>query len=267
MEKIRTLIVDDEPDTRKGIKTLLEADSDIQVIGECSNGLEAIGSIEALTPDLVFLDIQMPGKDGFEVLEAIDLNKAPTLVFVTAWDKYALKAFEVSAIDYLLKPFSDERFHQALERAKKHRRQHQAEEFSRRLMTLVDHYRQAEDHAVEQSFPAAKQLNRFLIRSKDEITFVPVEDVDWLEAVGYYTRIHSGKRSHLLRGNLGAIEAQLDPTRFARIHRSTIVNLARIKKLQKWFHGGCLAVLVDGTELKVSRHNRQRLESLLAHLD
>jgi two-component system, LytTR family, response regulator len=262
MKKIRALIVDDEPQARKGIRTRLAKDPDIKVAGECSSGRQAIEDIERLDPDLVFLDVQMPDRNGFEVLAAIDLERAPTLIFITAYDHFAVRAFEVNAQDYLLKPFSDERFYQAVARAKDHHRQQQTHELGDQLRALVTHYRgDGKDEA-----PKPKLLTRFLIKAGGEVHFVPVEEVDWLEAVGYYTKIHAGRHSHLLRGNLGSLGAQLDPAKFARIHRSIIVNLSRVKCLKNWFHGDCLVVLNNGEELRVSRTQRQRLQTMLAQL-
>jgi len=267
MERIRALIVDDELNARRGIRTLLARDPEMEVVGECGDGRAAVESIGRLAPDLVLLDVQMPHKNGFEVLEAIDLERPPILIFITAWDRYALKAFEVSALDYLLKPFSDERFYQALGRAKAQHKERRTAEFSRRLLSLVEHQQRAGlvksgDAAPEVAGP----LRRFFIKSGGEINFVPAEEVDWLEAVGYYTKIHAGRRSHLLRGNLGSIEARLDPKEFARIHRSTVINLKRVLRLKDWFNGECLIVLLDGTELKVSRRYRRRLEAPLESL-
>ncbi|HEY0377847.1 MAG TPA: LytTR family DNA-binding domain-containing protein [Pyrinomonadaceae bacterium] len=267
MERIRALIVDDEANARKGIRTLLLRDPELEVVGECADGRAAIESIERLAPDLVLLDVQMPHKSGFDVLEAIDMKRPPILIFITAWDSYALKAFEVSALDYLLKPFSDERFYQALGRAKGHHRARRAEEFSQQLLALLDHHRhEGKAQAEPPAAPDAAPLRRFFIKSDGQINFVPVEEVDWLEAVGYYTRIHAGRKSYLLRGNLGSIEARLDPKEFARIHRSTVVNLNRVRRLKDLFRGGCLVVLPDGRELKVSRRYRPHLEALLESL-
>jgi two-component system, LytTR family, response regulator len=275
MGRIRTLIVDDELNARKGIRTLLARDAELEVVGECGDGRVAVESIERLAPDLVLLDVQMPHKNGFEVLEAIDLERPPILIFITAWDNYALRAFEVSALDYLLKPFTDERFYQALERAKSQHRERRAQEFSQQLLALLEHHRregQVKDDAPTllkddaTSTQDAGPLKRFFIKSDGEINFVAVDEVDWLEAVGYYTRIHAGRKSYLLRGNLGSIEARLDPKDFARVHRSTVVNLNRVRRLRDLFHGGCLVVLLDGTELKVSRRYRRRLETLLESL-
>ncbi len=267
MEKIRALIVDDEVNARKGVRTLLSRDPSVEVVGECGDGRQAVESIERLAPDLVLLDVQMPHGNGFEVVEAINLERPPILIFITAFDSYALKAFEVSALDYLLKPFSDERFYQALERAKSQHRERRTAEFSRRLLALVEHHRGAGEveelaHEPEKGEP----LRRFLIKAGGEINFVPAEEVDWLQAVGYYTRIHAGRNSYLLRGNLGSLAARLDPKEFARIHRSAVVNLNRVRRLKDWFNGDCFAVLLDGTELKVSRRYRRRLETLLERL-
>ncbi|HKQ53374.1 MAG TPA: LytTR family DNA-binding domain-containing protein [Pyrinomonadaceae bacterium] len=261
MEKIRALIVDDEMNARKGVRTLLSKDPELEVVGECGDGRAAIESIERLRPDLVLLDVQMPHGNGFEVVEALNLEHPPILIFITAYDSYALKAFEVSALDYLLKPFTDERFYQALERAKGQHRERRTAEFSRRLLALVEHH-QGEGRPEEEGEP----LRRFRIKAGGEINFVPAEEVDWLEAVGYYTKIHAGRNSYLLRGNLGSLEAQLDPKEFARIHRSAVVNLNRVRRLKDWFNGECLVVLRDGTELKVSRRHRRRLEALLERL-
>jgi two-component system, LytTR family, response regulator len=267
MERVRVLIVDDELNARKGVRTLLARDPELEVVGECGDGRAAVECIERLGPDLVLLDVQMPHKNGFEVLEAIDLDRPPILIFVTAHDAYALQAFEVSALDYLLKPFSDERFYQATERAKGQHRERGAAEFSRKLLALLEHHRQGGPAEAESPAPrAGGPLRRFFIKSGGEVNFVPAEEVDWLEAVGYYTKIHAGRKSYLLRGNLGSIEARLDPKEFARIHRSTVVNLSRVRRLKDLFHGGCLVALPDGTELRVSRRYRRRLETLLEHL-
>jgi two-component system, LytTR family, response regulator len=265
MERIRALIVDDEVNARKGIRTLLARDPELEVVGECGDGRAAVESIERLAPDLVLLDVQMPYKNGFEVLEAIDLERPPILIFITAWDTYALKAFEVSALDYLLKPFSDERFYQALERAKGQHRERRTAEFSRGLLALLEHYRR-DSQAKPDGGASQEPLRQFFIKADGEINFVPAEEVDWLEAVGYYTKIHAGRKSYLLRGNLGSLEARLDQKEFARIHRSTVVNLNRVRRLKDWFKGECIVVLENGTELKVSRRYRRRLETLLERL-
>lgn len=262
MEPIRTLIVDDEPKARKGIRVLLAEDAEIEVIGECSNGRQAIDDIERLTPDLVLLDIQMPEESGIDVVRKIDMAAMPTFIFVTAYDSYALKAFEVSALDYLLKPFSDERFYQALARAKEFHRRRHVEEFGQQLLTLLQHYNQK---VPNESAPPNKSLQRFVIKNRDEAQFIEIDRVDWIEAVGYYVRLHVGKKTHLMRGHLGSVEQQLPSDRFVRISRSTIVNIDRIRSLRSWFRGGCILILADGTELKVPRGRRREIEKLLEH--
>ncbi len=263
MDKIKTLIVDDEYQARKGLRVLLSAEPDIEVIGECANGQQAIDEIRRLAPDLVFLDVQMPDKNGFDVLAEIDLERAPALVFITAYDQYALKAFEYSALDYLLKPFTDERFRQAVARARQQCRQRRTQHLSQQLLQLLEHHQSA---AGQNEAEPAEPLQRFFIKTGGEVHFTPVDEVDWLEADGYCTRIHVGKKTHLLRGNLGGFEARLDPKKFTRISRSAIVNLNRVQSLKNWFHGECLVVLSDGTELKVSGERRRRLEHLLERL-
>jgi len=266
MEKLKTLIVDDELRARQGVRTLLAADAEIEILGECGNGNQALEQITALRPDLVLLDIQMPDLNGFEVLAALDLAHAPSLIFVTAYDQYALRAFEFSALDYLLKPFTDERFRQAVARAKAQHRQRQSTTLSTQLgqlQQLLNDYRGAVPAGT--AAPAA-YLQRFPIRKAGAVHYVPADEVDWLEADGYCTKLHSGKTTYLLRGNLGSFEAQLDPKKFARIQRSAVVNLSRVRCLKNWFQGECLALLEDGTELKVSSSQRRRLEQLLERL-
>ncbi|MBS1787027.1 MAG: response regulator transcription factor [Acidobacteria bacterium] len=266
MSKIRTLIVDDELHARNGVRTLLSSDPEIEIIGESNNGKQALNNIETLRPDLVLLDIQMPDLNGFDLLARLDLASSPVIVFVTAHDQYALKAFEFSAVDYLLKPFTDERFHQALERAKTLHRQRELSEVSTQLTQLrqlLSGYTFAKQPGAE--IPT-QFLQRFPVKTGGVVHFVPVDEVDWLEADGYCTKLHGGKQTFLLRGNLGSFESQLDPQKFARIHRSAIVNLRRIQCLKNWFHGEGLVQLQNGTELKVSSNQRQRLEQLLEHL-
>ncbi|MGH9937202.1 MAG: LytR/AlgR family response regulator transcription factor [Blastocatellia bacterium] len=263
MDTIKTLIVDDEYQARKGLRALLAAEPDIEIIGECGDGQQAIDEIGQSEPDLVFLDVQMPDKNGFEVLAALDPERAPALVFITAYDQYALKAFEFSALDYLLKPFTDERFRQAVTRARRQCRQRRTQHLSQQLLQLLEHHQGAAGH--DRAAPV-EPLQRFFIKTGGEVHFVPVDEVDWLEADGYCTRIHVGKKAHLLRGNLGGFEAQLDPRKFARINRSAIINLNRVQSLKTWFHDECLAVLPNGIELKVSAGRRRRLEHLLERL-
>jgi len=260
MEPIRTLIVDDEPLAREGVRVLLRQDAGIEIVGECSNGREAVQAIEQHAPDLLFLDVQMPEMDGFGVLSQVAVARLPVVVFVTAYDQHALHAFEVHALDYVLKPFKDERFRQALERAKTQIRQQKVSEVSRRLVALLDHP-PGTDHLTP---PAeASYLTRLVVKAGGRIFFIKAEEVDWIEAADYYVRLHVRDKSHLLRETMSNLEQQLDPRRFQRIHRSTIVRLDRIASLEPYYHGDYTVRLRDGTRLRMSRRYRQRVEAVL----
>jgi two-component system, LytTR family, response regulator len=250
-QKIQTLIVDDEPWARRRITSLLKGESDFQVIGECSNGAAAIRSILELSPDLVFLDVQMPNMDGFEVLAGIPAERMPQVIFATAYDKYALQAFDVHAVDYLLKPFDEDRFKRALERARgDFRQQHR--------------FSQATLRALLESLLNDRQfLSRLAVKSDGRIVFLRVTDVDWIEASGNYLTLHVRRESHLFRSTMNALEPKLDSKQFLRIHRSTIINLDRVKELQPWVRGEQLLVLKDGTQLSVGRAFRAKLEAIL----
>jgi two-component system LytT family response regulator len=252
--KIRTLIVDDEPLARQRLRRLLEADADIAILGECSDGQTAVTELRDLRPDLVFLDVQMPVLDGFGVIQALAGTALPVVIFVTAHDRYALKAFEVHALDYLLKPFDKARFAAALDRAKAQVRQGSAAALNERLAEML------------QSAPGRRGPERLMVKSGGRIYFVRIEDIDWIEAAGNYVRLHVANEDHLLRETLSALEKRLDPARFVRIHRSTIVNLDRIREIQPAFHGDYVIVLQDGKELALSRSCRDRLEESLGHV-
>ncbi|MFO0965190.1 MAG: LytTR family DNA-binding domain-containing protein [Gemmataceae bacterium] len=247
--KVRTLIVDDEPLARQRLRALLTTDADVALLGECGDGAEAVTELGRLRPDLVFLDVQMPVLDGFGVLQALGADWAPEVIFVTAHDHYALKAFEVHALDYLLKPFDKARFASALERAKARIRQGAG--LDERVQALL------------QSVQPRSGPERLIVKSAGRIYFIRIDDVDWIEAAANYVRLHVGKEDHLLRESLTALEKRLDPARFARIHRSTIVNLERIRELQPVFHGDYVLILRDGTELAVSRNFRDKLRAAL----
>jgi two-component system LytT family response regulator len=249
---IRTLIVEDEPLMRERLRGLLAEEPDVVVAGECANGPEAVAAIDADPPDLVFLDVQMPGLNGFEVIEAVGVERMPATVFVTAYDRYALRAFEVHALDYLLKPFNRQRFRQALDRARARLRQGKAAEVQGLLRALL----------ADVQTPA-RAPRRLLVKSENRITLVKPEDVDWIEAAGNYVRLHVGKDEHLLRATMEGVEAQLPPGQFVRIHRSTIVNLDRVRALEPGFHGDYVVQLRDGTELPLGRTYRPKLEELL----
>ena len=248
MEPIRALIVDDEPLARERIRDLVDRDPEILVAAECGDGLEAIAAIREYAPDLVFLDVQMPEKSGFDVIEEIGVGQLPVIVFVTAHDDYAVRAFEVSALDYLLKPFDEDRFAKTLERAKAQIRSRKPDEFQQRVLSMMEDLR-----------AAPRGLDRLMIKTGGHLVFLRTEEVDWIEAEGNYVRLHVGDVSHLVRETIQSLDDGLDPRRFLRIHRSTIVNLDRVREIQPLVHGEYRVVLTDGTKLTLSRGYRDRL--------
>ena len=255
MATIRALIVDDEPLARERLRGLLETEPDVTVVGECSDGEAAVEVIRAEPPDLVFLDVQMPNLDGFGVVAAVGPENMPVTVFVTAYDRYALQAFEVHALDYLLKPFDRARFAVALARVRAQLEQDRAAGAADRLLALLD----------ETKTPPRKGAERIAVKTSGGVSFVRAEEIDWVEAAGNYAKLHAGGDVHLLRETLNALEARLDPEQFVRIHRSTIVNLDAIKELQPLFHGDYAVILRDGTELVLSRSYRQKLKGLFGN--
>lgn len=256
-EKIRTLIVDDEPLARRNLRVLLEKDPQIEIIEECRNGREAVKAINTLSPDLIFLDIQMPEMDGFDVLAHVGPEHIQAIIFVTAFDQYALKAFDVHALDYLLKPFDDERFSHALRRAKAQIEAHEINRLSKRLLALLEE-RESELKVDQKSY-----LTRLMIKDSGRVRLLKVDDVDFVEADGNYAKLHVGRATHLLREKMNDLEGRLDPARFVRIHRSIIVNLDRIKEMHPHFNGDYIVVLEDGRQLRMSRTRRERLEARL----
>lgn len=249
---IRTLIVDDESLARERIRDMLASDPAIAIVAECANGEEAIEAIQRFSPDLVFLDVEMPGIDGFAVLDGLPVDRMPTVIFVTAYDQYAVRAFEVYALDYLLKPFDQERFEKALKRAKTHIASERSDAVSERILRAIEDIKTKPVH-----------LERLVIKLNGHVFFMKAEEIDWLEAEGNYVRLHSGKESYLLRDTISALESQLDPKRFIRVHRSAIVNVDRITELQPWFHGEYRIVLREGVQLTLSRTYREKLHELL----
>jgi two-component system, LytTR family, response regulator len=250
--KIRTLVVDDEPIARERILSLLQQENDVEVIGECSDGVQAVSAIQQQAPDLVFLDVQMPGTDGFGVIQNIGADRMPTVVFVTAYDEYALKAFEVHALDYLLKPFGKDRFQETLKHAREHLERRRAGDLGRRLLALV--------HDLK---PEQQRLDRLVVKSGGRVFFLRTDEIDWIEAAGNYVRLHLGEESHLFRETMNGMESRLDTRRFVRIHRSRIVNTERIKELQPWFNGEYVVILRNGTRLTLSRGYREKLQEQL----
>jgi len=242
---LRALVVDDETLARQRIRHLLRRSTDIDVVGECANGLEAVKAIEELAPDLVFMDIQMPELDGFGVVEAVGVEHMPPTLFITAYDQHALRAFEVHAVDYLLKPFSPERFHRALEQAR--RRCQPTPEKGPDLAALLA--------SLHQDRPWA---DRLLVRQGDRHVLVRTEAVQWIEAEDNYVRLHVEGTSHLVRQTMAGLLGRLDPAQFRRIHRSAIVNLDCIKEFQPWTGGDHLVIMRDGTRLTLSRTYRDQ---------
>jgi two-component system LytT family response regulator len=251
MSTLRVLIVDDEPLARKGIRQHLSGFTDIEIIGECGSGWEAVELIKAERPDIVFLDVQMPELDGFGVIEQVGVENMPELIFVTAYDQYTLDAFDVQALDYVLKPINPQRFQRALERARERVRTNAVVKSHERLLSILD--------LIQQRL---RPVERLAIKSAERIFFIEVEDIDWIESAGNYVRIFSKGQSHLLHETLNALEKKLDPARFLRIHRSRIVNVGRIKELQPLFHGEYVILLKDGTQITSGRTYREQLQSL-----
>lgn len=247
---IRTIIADDEPLARERIRELLKRQRDVEVIAECSSGSKTVAAIEEHRPDLLFLDVQMPELDGFGVLESVGPRRVPAIIFVTAYDKYALKAFDAHAVDYLLKPFDEKRFHRALDRARHHIEKPNG--FSEHLRELLN------DVKAEQ-----KEGDRLVVKSSGRVLFLRASEIDYIEASGNYLTLHVGKETHLLRETMNNMESKLDERKFMRIHRSTIVNIERIKELQPWFGGEYVVVLRDGQQLTLSRTYRSKLQELL----
>ena len=253
MSKIRTVIVDDEALARRGIRAQLEEQDDIEIVAECRNGLEAVSAIEEQSPDLVFLDVQMPELDGFGVLEAVGIEHMPVMIFVTAYDEYALRAFDVHALDYLLKPVDADRFAIALRRARKQVQHHGIRDLNRRLQSFLDDVQSKRDFT-----------ERLVIRVGGRICFMNVGEIDWIEAADNYVCLHVGSETHLVRETMNRLEKKLDPTQFLRIHRSRIVNIKQIKEMQPLFRGEYDIMLQDGTRLESGRGYRDNVLKLFA---
>lgn len=249
---LRTLIVDDEALARERLRSFLAGESDIEIIGECGDGAEAIEVLEREQPDLLFLDVQMPELDGFGVLEAARPARPPVVIFTTAFSQHALKAFEVHALDYLLKPFDRDRLRLALDRARERHRQQQSGALNEKLTALLAEMR-----------PAPTIVDRLVVKTSGKVVLVKAADIDWIEAADNYVSLHVGNETHLLRETMNALESRLNPKLFLRISRSTIVNLERIKELQPMFHGDYTVILRNGTRLSLSRSHRDRLQHLL----
>ncbi len=260
---IRVLVVDDEPLARKGLLALLAGDPELTLVGECASGAQAVEALRRAPVDVLFLDVEMADMDGFQVLREVGPERAAAIVFVTAYDTYALKAFEARALDYLLKPFDDERFARVLARAKEHVRGGRIQSLARQLAGLLGTPRAASPPSPPPSPPPERYMERLVLKGVGRVAFLEVEEVDWLEAEDYYVQVHASGQTHLVRQSLRELETQLDPRRFVRIHRSTIVNVQRVKELRPLSHGEYQVILRGGTTLKLSRGYRERLDALL----
>ena len=252
--RIRALVVDDEPLAREMIREMLESDSEVEVVGECANGREAVEVIRSSSPDIVFLDIQMPELGGFEVLESLEPNTTPYVIFVTAYDQYAVRAFEVHALDYLLKPFDRERFEVAWQRAKA---QIKLDRTSRRDQDIIA--------LLEELKAGPRYLERLVIKNGGRVFFLHVQDVYCIEAEGNYVRVYDNQKGYLLRETISSLEGQLDPKQFLRIHRSAIVKIDRIKEMQPWFHGEYRIIMENGKQLALSRNYRANLQEAVGN--
>jgi two-component system LytT family response regulator len=251
---IRVLLVDDESLAREMLREMLQDDPQVTIVGESCNGHEALEAIRTHSPDLIFLDVQMPELGGFEVLEALG-KEIPRVIFVTAYDQYAVRAFEVHALDYLLKPFDQERFDISWQRARAQILRDRGGGTDQRILALL-----------EEMKAGNKYLERLVIKASGRIYFLETSEIDWIEAEGNYVSVHSAKKCHLLRETISSLEAQLDPRKFLRIHRSSIVRIGRIQELQPWFHGEYRIILQNGTQLTLSRNYRDKLQEALGKL-
>jgi two-component system LytT family response regulator len=251
MTALRSLIVDDEPLARELLRRMLAQHGDVEVVGECGSGTQAVEAVRAARPDLIFLDVQMPGLDGFGVLSELAPD-IPEVVFVTAYDQYALRAFDVHALDYLLKPFDEERLARAVDRARAHLRRPDAEGDRRQILALLDELRATRGFR-----------ERLVIRVGERAFLQPVADIDWLEADGKYVKVHAGQRTHTIRETMTQLAEMLDPRRFLRISRSAIVNVDRIREIQPWFRGEYVVIMQSGAEVTSTRGYRDTLKALL----
>lgn len=279
--RVRVPIVDDEALARQRVRRLLQNEADVEVVGEAETGRDAVAMIRELQPDLVCLDVQMPGLDGFGVLEELDGGPVPMVLFITAYDEHAQRAFDVHAVDYVLKPVDADRFRAAFDKARKQRANAVAAE---RLGELLETVRRLADgsaaaaggvadlaaglsaggaSAAAGAVPGAgngRYASRILVKQDGRMFFVKTTEIDWIEADRNYVRLHVGKTAHTIRERISHLEETLDPRLFARIHRSTIVNLNRVREMQQWFSGDYVVILEDGTRLRLSRHYRDRVE-------
>ncbi len=265
-DPIRVLIADDEPLAREGLKGLCEKDPDLEVVGECADGRAAAAAVEQIEPDLLLLDVQMPGMDGFEVLRAVGPDRMPHVIFVTAYDQFALRAFEVHALDYLLKPFSDKRFFEAIARAKQAVHQEGQGDLHARLLNLLRAVG-LEKQPVEESAHVGTQavavtdrfVSRIAVKEKGRVVLVRTDDINWIEAADYCAKLHVREKAYVIRESMKSLAARLDPARFFAVSRSAIVNLDRVREIQSFARGSQIVILSDGTQVMLSRTRREAL--------
>jgi len=250
--RIRALIVDDEPLALRRLRALLADEADVEIIGEAANGTEAVRAIATERPDLVFLDVQMPGLDGFDVLRSTASIHQPFVIFVTAHDEHAIRAFEVQAVDYLLKPVVEARFREAVRRAVSRLRGGTTADIARQMAQFL-----------ERVGAPPTRAGRIAVKRDGRVNFVRIDEIDWVEADGDLVRVHAGKEAHVIRETMTQIEAKLPPERFMRVHRSVIVNTERVREVQPWFKGDYVLIMHDGTKLRSGRTYRQSVQSLI----
>lgn len=267
--KIRALIVDDEPLARRGLAVRLSDYSNVELLGECKNGTEAVEKIQMLKPDLVFLDIQMPGLNGFQVIQQLreKMDNMPLVVFVTAFDNYAIKAFDVHALDYVLKPLDDKRLKSALDKVINTLELHEEGVRKAKLASLVAQMTGDDCEEILRRLAEGEPINQYpdilAIKDGNEVTRVPVCDIQWIDAAGDYMCVHAGNHTHIMRRTMKELESALDPRRFVRVHRSAIVNIQYVSKLVSHVSGEYHLVLENGEELKVSRSHRDRVKAMI----
>ena len=271
---LRVLIVDDEPLGRRRVAGLVKKEPGVEIVGMIGDGISAVDAIQSLSPDLVFLDVQMPGMSGLEVVRSVGPSQMPTVVFVTAYDKHALEAFDLAAIDYLVKPFDDDRFRESFQRARRKVRLEEANRLREKLVSVLEETdrerreagggRRGDGSGKREEARGKRYLERIAVESRGKVRYIPVADIDYIEASGPYAELVVGDRKHLIREAMQNLENQLDPARFFRIHRSTIVQLDRVDSLLKLPSGDCDVQLKSGVKIKVARSRREELEQRLA---
>jgi len=258
--KIRALIVDDEKPARDLVATLASAEPDIEIVGEAASGPSAVAALDRFSPDLLFLDIQLPGFDGFEVLKHIPTERWPLVIFITAHDQHAIRAFELHAMDYLLKPFEYDRLRQAISRARGHLQNHTAAAQQSRLLAALEKWQ-------NQSQSQSSELDRIVVRQTGRVTFVKTREIDWIEAEGNYLRLHCGQERFVVRETMSSIETRLARKNFLRVNRSALVNLERVREWQPLFHGDSILILQNGCRVPVTRVYRANLDRAVTHLE